>query len=896
MEKLFRISILIFAVIILSCSDRDPTNPYDPEVGTEFPPVTLNSVTVVDIAKLQIAWTSNYEYYTIFELERSTIDQILGFNIIAEIPQGIFSYADTLVNADTTYYYRVKGMVDELHSSYSNILSGNLTLPAPSQLSLLALNDNQIQLTWSFPASRSYKNNSKIEIESSKEGSRFDFGFAIERKDDDGNFVEIARVDSDIYSFVDSELSSEILYTYRMRAYLNQSYSEYSSNIIIHTMPLIEPSSLIAEPLSDQIISLSWIDNCPFEEGFSIERKADGGVFEEIAQLETDVTSYLDEGLTFGTSYTYRVAAISVYNSSEYSNEVTAGTIFPAPSNLSLTALSDHQVEVQWNYALLKGEGYYWIPTSSSKKTTDLERRKWNSAESENRFEEGFSIERKTTGSDFIEVGSTEAGVTQFNDSGLLFGESYTYRIRAYTSLNYSGYSGEVTISTVFPTPNGLSSIALDDQSTELTWNDNCDFEDFYNVERSEDLNTYEEVGVLEANTTTFADEGLLFGIVYYYRVRASTGLNFSEYSEVDTLVTIFPTPSDLVTEATSDESIELDWNDNCSFEEGYSVEINNGSGYAEIVFTTNNTCNILGLEYGLQYSFRVRAKHGINYSLPVYADGIIELLAPENLTINAEDDQTIHIQWTAMDSFEEGFSVERSINGSAFEEIVVTAFDVYQYWDYGLIYGNNYTYRIRSFANEYNSPYSSEATSTTYFPAPSNLESEILSDTVVELSWLDNCSFETGYAIERRDAGSSFVEIAQVAANNTSYTDSGLTYGLHYYYRVRAFTDINFSNYSSESSQLVEITAPTGLTATAGTTSITLNWDDNTLIEENYEIERKIAGEDFVVIATISEDATNFTDTNVENIVTYFYRVRAVTANNQSEYSNIANATVVGE
>lgn len=61
MEKLFKILMIIIAVIIISCSDRNPTNPFDPEVGANFPAVLLSSVQIVDYAKLQVNWSSSYE-------------------------------------------------------------------------------------------------------------------------------------------------------------------------------------------------------------------------------------------------------------------------------------------------------------------------------------------------------------------------------------------------------------------------------------------------------------------------------------------------------------------------------------------------------------------------------------------------------------------------------------------------------------------------------------------------------------------------------------------------------------------------------------------------------------------------------------------------------------------
>ena len=892
---LFSMIIILVSLFLTSCSDREPTNPYDPEVGAEFPPVVLESVSIVDMAKLQVSWSSDYEYYTYFELQRSVPAQTASFSKIAEIPQGTFSYTDTLVNADTTYYYRVKGMVDELSGPYSNQLSGSLTLSAPSQFSVLAMNDNQIQLNWSFPTALSKQNTNENKI--NREGSRFDLGFAIERKDDEGDFVEITRINSNVFSFVDTELSSEVLYTYRMRTFLNQSFSSYTPAIAIQTMPLVAPTELSAEPISDQIVSLSWVDNCSFEEGFVIERKTEEGTFEEIAQLEADVTSYQDEGLIFGTSYTYRVAAVSTYNISDYSNEVISGTIFPAPTELTLTALNDHQVQVQWNYSLLKGDGYYWV-TSSSLRSNEPIRKKWNSTESTDRFEEGFSIERKTVTGNFIEVGTTEAGVTEFVDSGLLVGVTYTYRVRAFTSLNYSGYSNAFAISTTFPAPTDLALTPISDQLIELNWVDNCEFEHGFIIERGEDGGEFEEIAEVNAYETTYTDSLLIYGILYSYRVKAFTFFNESDYTNEATVATIFPIPNNLVTEVISVNSISLSWDDNCDFEEGYILMCSeNGGGFYEVVTLGENVTSFTheDLTYGSDFTYYVYAFTSLNISN--YSDYVTTTLimpAPTDLVTQAINDQSVTLNWSDNCEYEEGFKVERKDDNGDFIEIATLGMNAVSYTDEALIFGTDYTYRVRAFVtpNLY-SDYSNETTIQTIFPAPTDLNIQLNSDTEIQINWSDNCDFETGYSIERRDGGSSFVEISQVSENVTTYIDNDLIYGLHYYYRVRAFTQLNHSDYTGVVDTILEITAPTNLTATANVTEILLEWDDNTNIEENYEIERKIDGEDFAVIATVNQDITNYTDTNVDNMVTYFYRVRAITQNNQSEYSNIANATL---
>lgn len=64
--------------------------------------------------------------------------------------------------------------------------------------------------------------------------------------------------------------------------------------------------------------------------------------------------------------------------------------------------------------------------------------------------ETGFKILRKTSGSDFIEVGSTGVDMTIFSDLGLTSGTTYTYKISAFNSAGNSlQFSNEVTVTTL---------------------------------------------------------------------------------------------------------------------------------------------------------------------------------------------------------------------------------------------------------------------------------------------------------------------------------------------------------------------------------------------------------------------------------------------------------------
>ncbi len=81
---------------------------------------------------------------------------------------------------------------------------------------------------------------------------------------------------------------------------------------------------------------------------------------------------------------------------------------------------------------------------------------------------------------------------------------------------------------------------------------------------------------------------------------------------------------------------------------------------------------------------------------------------------------------------------------------------------------------------------------------APTALGAQGISAHQINLTWTDNSLDETGFKVERSPDGTNFVQIAVVAANTTSYSDtSGLTPVTAYFYRVRAYNGSGDSDYT---------------------------------------------------------------------------------------------------
>lgn len=93
-----------------------------------------------------------------------------------------------------------------------------------------------------------------------------------------------------------------------------------------------------------------------------------------------------------------------------------------------------------------------------------------------------------------------------------------------------------------------------------------------------------------------------------------------------------------------------------------------------------------------------------------------------------------------------------------------------------------------------------------------------------------------------------------------------------------------------------VVLAAPSQLTATvASSSSIALTWQDNSSAESGFEIYRRSGEGEFSRLVTVGPGITAYLDADVPLNRTYIYRVRAVSFNSSSAYSNEAACTLIG-
>lgn len=149
-----------------------------------------------------------------------------------------------------------------------------------------------------------------------------------------------------------------------------------------------------------------------------------------------------------------------------------------------------------------------------------------------------------------------------------------------------------------------------------------------------------------------------------------------------------------------------------------------------------------------------------------------------------------------------------------------------------------------------------------------------------VTLSW-NKVTGADGYVIYRATSkNGTYNKVTSVKSSTTKYTNTGLTAGKMYYYKVRAYVKTDngyvYGAYSSVKSARPTLATPT-LKLTAGTKKVTLSWDKVTGAS-GYVIYRSTSKNGtYSKVATIkSGSTTQYTNKNLTAKKTYYYKMRA--------------------
>jgi len=446
--------------------------------------------------------------------------------------------------------------------------------------------------------------------------------------------------------------------------------------------------------------------------------------------------------------------------------------------------------------------------------------------------------------------------------------------------------------------PTGLVASAVSQSQISLGWNA-VSGATGYRVERSADGST----GWLSVATPTaagYTDGGLTAGTAYFYRVFATNSSGASPASSVVSATTLPnppPAPGGVSATAVGQTEIDVAWTD-VSGETGYRVERSSDgvSGWTAIASPAANVTGYqdLSVPAGSTRYYRVFA---VNSGGDSPASAVVSATTvpgtPTGLVASAVSQSQISLGWNAV-SGATGYRVERSADGSTGWLSVATP-TAAGYTDGGLTAGTAYFYRVFATNSSGASPASSVVSATTVPATPGGLSATAGSANDITLQWSDVAG-EVGFRLERSTDGTTWGTLANLGAGVLTYTDTGLTAGSTYFYRISSVGTGGSSPPSAPASATAvgaQLTAPTGLVASAVSQSqISLGWSAVSGAT-GYRVERSADGSTgWLSVATPT--ATGYTDGGLTAGTAYFYRVFATNSSGASPASSVASATTL--
>ncbi len=561
---------------------------------------------------------------------------------------------------------------------------------------------------------------------------------------------------------------------------------EYN-NLVDTNIILSAPTELSVTFSADTMVTLSWQHSLSNDLEFIAEVSENNSSWTELGRVERNNSLQARYNFINGKSYSFRVRAAKDENQSLVTVSLQASIILNEPSALLVNFPSDTLAVLSW---------------------TD------NST-----FEAGFEIEMSTDETNYSLIKSVGENVNTSEIKGeYLVDESYSFRVRAKTSINYSNYSevSQSSPSRLSP-PNNLTIIFPDDTHAELNWNDNTIGESGYEIDIK--INDGEYVKVYDAgpNATSCIITGQYStSSIYSFRIRSKTSVNYSSYSNSAEGAPVLQAPTNLKAVFEKDTKAILSWKDNSGYENGFEIErnINNGN-YTKVleVGSDVNSCEIEGqYSIALIYSFRIRSKTSVNFSsYSNSTEGAPVLQAPTNLQVVIENNTTATLTWSDNSSYEKDFVIEISENNldyivkkSVPENSTLT--------EINHIFNYNKTYRFRIRAiTDYNQSSYSNVVSDGLRPAkpePSTPENNsVIQTELPSLNW-KSANGADAYTLQV-STSDLFSNLAyeRTDLRNTSQQINGLSTLTEYYWRVRAVNEFGISEWSDVRSFIIPAT-----------------------------------------------------------------------------------------
>jgi pimeloyl-ACP methyl ester carboxylesterase len=413
--------------------------------------------------------------------------------------------------------------------------------------------------------------------------------------------------------------------------------------------------------------------------------------------------------------------------------------------------------------------------------------------------------------------------------------------------------------------------------SIKLTWTQGAGETGFEIYRGTSSGGPYQFVSLNPVDAVAFTDTGLIANQAYYYIMRAVNATGASGKTAETTAKTLsdvsFPTaPANLQYRGSTSTTVSLKWSpgsDNGGIKR-YDIYANGTKMFS----TVNTSFTVYNLDSLKTYNFIVKAvDNSENPSQPSnQVTGYTHRRGINFKYYKTTASWSVIPDFTALAPTSTGTTDSVNVNNTSINPATLQFGFVWE----GMIYipvTASYTFETKS-----------DDGSKLYIDVP-------YTKTAVPLVANDSIhGMRSRYGTKTLTEGYHSIAI--------TYFQKANGFGLELYWTNNAgllrekipqnfFTFLNASVVAAPS-------VPAGLTATPlSYNQIRLNWTDNSTNESAFELVRSLTTTGtFVPVGTIGANAITFTDSGLLANKTYYYKIRAVSAGSESQYSAIVSAT----
>lgn len=459
------------------------------------------------------------------------------------------------------------------------------------------------------------------------------------------------------------------------------------------------------------------------------------------------------------------------------------------------------------------------------------------------------------------------------------------------------------------PAPSALAAaIQPGTSAIRLTWTDNASNEMNYQVFRSTDNVNFTSLATLPLDAVTYTDNSFQAGIMYFYRVRATNGVGNSDFSNtvsivganrgplISPLTTITQPENEMRVVAISATDPDGDFMD---------FFLENEPHFVWVEYVDNGKANLMvapSVGDNGNYSFNLLCQDdkGATSSTPV------------NLVISSVNEKLFRINFTVA-----GVTVPAPWNNVVFTPNVALSLNNLRD-NNNTVTGVSISVPTPAWGGTNANGFTS-GNNSAVFPDNAMSNSFFIQDNTaraIVLSGLDPAKiYDFSFFASRMLSGSTEIR-------NTQYTIAGRTAVVNALNNTSNLAQIQGIKPTAGGQITVTVLRPAGssfaylnamvmreyndvgvpptpappvnLTSQVLTrNSIRLNWSDASDNETAFEVFRSVGtNANFVLVGTVGPNVTTFTNTSLSTSTKYFYRVRAINAAGQSNFSNETTAS----